>query len=65
MATHYDITMGNNVSRDNDVTMGTCNNIAMCTYQSITVHNGIAMNLFCYVLSSLCLIVLFIMGSME
>ncbi len=53
--THYDITMGNYVVRD--------------AYSYITIHcdvtigNDIAMNLFYY--GSLCLFVLFIMGSME
>ncbi len=62
-ATHYDIikdndiirdtyyvTMGNDVTRDIlcDVTMS--KDIAMCTYHGITMHNGIAMNLFFYVL---------------
>ncbi len=46
-----------------DVTMN--NTVAMCTYHGITMHNDIAMNLFYYVFSALCLIVLFYMGSME
>ncbi len=43
--THY-VTMGNDVTRDIlcDVTMS--KDIAMCTYHGITMHNGIAMNLF-------------------
>ncbi len=45
MATHYDITMGND--------------IAMCIYHGITMHNVVAMNLFYYVFSTQCLIVLF------
>ncbi len=48
IAIYYDITM------DNDV--------AMCTYHGITMHNDVAMNLFYYVLSALCLIVLFDYG---
>ncbi len=42
-ATHYDITMGNDVNRDIycDVTMS--NEIAMCTYHNITMHNDVAM----------------------
>ncbi len=69
MATHYDITMGNDVARDVhceitigndiardihcDVTMS--NDVAMCTYHAITMHNDVAMNLFYYVFSALCL----------
>ncbi len=42
------ITMGNNIARDIhcDITVG--NDIAVCTY-GITMHNDVAMNLFCYV----------------
>ncbi len=70
MATHYHITMGNNVARDVhceitmvndvardihcDITMS--NGIAMCTYHGITLYNDVAMNLFFYVFSALCLI---------
>ncbi len=56
MASHYDITMGNDVARD--ITM--INDNAMCTYDGITMHNDIAMNIFYYVFSALCLIVLFV-----
>ncbi len=71
MATHYDITMGNDISRDAhceitvgndiardihcDVTMS--NNVAMCTY-CITMDNDVAMNLFYYVVFALCLIMI-------
>ncbi len=71
MATHYDITMANNVARDAhceiimgndiakdihcDVTMS--NDIAMCTY-GITMHNDLAMNLFYYVFPALCLMMI-------
>ncbi len=72
MATHYVITMGNDVARDahceitmgNDVARDThcdvtiSNDIAMCTYHGITMHNGVAMNLFYYVYSALCLIMI-------
>ncbi len=62
MATHYDITMGDGITRDIhcDVTMS--NDIAMCTYQGITMHNGVAMNLFYYVFLALSIIVLFYYG---
>ncbi len=62
MATHYDITMGNDVARDIhcDVTMS--NDFAVCIYHCITMHIDIAMNLFYYVFSALCLIVLFYYG---
>ncbi len=72
MATHYDIIMGNDVARDVhceitmvndiardihcDITMS--NNVAMCTYHDITMHNDVAMNLFYYVFSAQCLIVI-------
>ncbi len=69
MATHFDITIGNDVARDAhcEITMGndiardihcdvTMNNdIAMCTHLGIIMHNDIAMNLFYYVYSALCL----------
>ncbi len=44
--THYDITMGNDVTRDTHCDITMCNNIAMCTYHAITMHNGVTMNLF-------------------
>ncbi len=60
MATHYDITIGNDVAMDAhcEITMGndvardihcdvTMNNdIGMCTYHAITMYNVIAMNIF-------------------
>ncbi len=72
MANHYDITMGNDVARDVhcEITMGNnvardihcdvtmSNDIAVCTYHGITMHNDVAMNLFYYVFSALCLIIL-------
>ncbi len=76
MATHYDITMGNDIARDAhcEITMGNyvardihyevtmSNDIAMCTYHGITMHNDTAMNLFYCAFSALCLIVLFYYG---
>ncbi len=73
MATHYDITMGNDVARDaqceitmvNDVArdihcdITISNNITMCRYQGITMLNDVSINLFYYVFFALCLIVLF------
>ncbi len=72
MATHYDntmdnditrnahceITMGDGIGRDThcDVTMS--NDVAMCRCHGITMHNEIAMNLFNYVFSALCLIMI-------
>ncbi len=50
--THYDIKKGIDIDRDVhcEITMGSdvtiSNNVAMCTYHSITMHNDIAMNLF-------------------
>ncbi len=59
---HCEITMGNDVARDVhcDITMS--NNIAMCTYHGITMHNDVTINIFYYVFSVLCLIVLFYYG---
>ncbi len=70
MATH-DITMGNDIARDAhcEITMGndvarcihcdvTLSNDAMCTYYGITMHNDVVMNLFYYVFSALCLIMI-------
>ncbi len=47
---HYDITMRNDVTRDIDCDVTMSNIIAMCTYHGITMHNDVAMNLFYYVL---------------
>ncbi len=76
MATHYDITMGNDIARDAhcEITMGNavardihcditmCNDVAMCTYHGITMQNHITMNIFYYVFSVLCPIVLLYSG---
>ncbi len=43
-----------------DVTMS--NDIVMCTYHGITMHNDIAVNLLCITMPILCY---FIMDSME
>ncbi len=72
MATHYDIIMGIDVARDVhcEITMGNdvardihwditlSNDVAMCTYHGITMQNDVAMNLFYYVFSALCIIVI-------
>ncbi len=72
VTTQYDITMGNDVARDVhcEITMGNAiaidihcdvtmnNDIAMCTYHGITMHNDVNINLFCYVFSALCLIMI-------
>ncbi len=73
MVTHYDITMGNDIASDVhcEITMGNdvandihcdlimSNDIAMCTiYHGITMHNEVDMNLFYYVFSALCLIMI-------
>ncbi len=72
MATHYDITMGNDIARDAhcEITMGNdiardihcditmSNDIVMCTYHGITMHNDVAINLFYCVFSALCLIMI-------
>ncbi len=64
-ASQYDITMGNDIARMPivklqwlmlgdiycDVTMN--NDVALCTYHSITMHNNVAMNLFYYLFSAL------------
>ncbi len=62
VATPYDIAMGNYVARDIycDVTMN--NGVGMFTYHGITMHYDIAMNLFYYVFSALCITVLFYYG---
>ncbi len=76
MATDDDITMGNDIARDahceikmgNDVAkdvhcdINMSNDFAMCTYHGITMHNDVDMNIFYYVFSALCLIVLFCYG---
>ncbi len=73
MATHYDITMGSDITRDAhcEITMGNdvardahcdvtmSNDIVKCKYHGITMTYDIAMNLFYFVFSALCLIVLF------
>ncbi len=63
MATH-DITMGNDIARDVHCEITMSNDVAMCTY-GITMHNDVAMNLFYYVFSALCLIMilLWILGN--
>ncbi len=50
--------MGNDIARDIycDITMS--NDVSMCTYHDIIMHNDVAMNLFYYVFSALCLIMI-------
>ncbi len=59
---HCEITMGNDVARDINCDVTMSNDIATCTYHGITLHNNISMNIFYYVFSALCLIVLFYYG---
>ncbi len=56
---HCEITMDNDVARDIqcDVTMS--NDVSIFSYHGITMHYNVAMNLFYYVFSVLCQIVLF------
>ncbi len=66
MATHYDITMGihsNVVTHCNVIMSGNSDvilidDVAMCTYHHITKHNDVDVNLFYYVFSALCLIII-------
>ncbi len=72
MATHYDITIGNDVTKDThcEITIGNgiardihcditiSNDLAMYTYHGITMHNDITINLFYYVFSALYLIMI-------
>ncbi len=72
MATHYDITICNDITRDVtcEITVGNdiardihcdvrmSNDIAICTYHGITMHIDIAMNLFYYAFSALCIIMI-------
>ncbi len=55
---HCEIRIGNDVARGNncDITMSNC--IAMCTYYGTTMHNGIAINVFYYIVSALLLIMI-------
>ncbi len=57
MATHYDITMDNDVARDIHCDTTMSNDIGMCT-NGITMHNNVTMNLSYYVFSALCLIMI-------
>ncbi len=67
MATHYGITMGNDIAMyiHCDGTMG--NDIAMCIYHGITMHNDIAMKFSKFLLYIICCIPNydFIMCSMK
>ncbi len=55
---HCEITMGNDVARviHCDITMSS--DVSMCTYHGGIMHNDVAMNLFYYVFSALCLIMI-------
>ncbi len=59
MDTHYDITMGNDAAREAHYEIIMSNDVATYTYHGITMHNNVVMNLFYYLFSALCLIVLF------
>ncbi len=50
--------MGNDIARDIHCDATMSNGFAMCTYHGITMQNDIAMNLFYYVFSALCLILI-------
>ncbi len=78
MATHYDITMDNNVrdthcefTMGNDVTrdihcnVTLSNDIVICTYHGIIMHNDVAMNLFYYVLLGLYIKFMFSQGDLS
>ncbi len=54
--------VSNDVARNINCDVTMSNSIVMCTYHGITMHNDIAMNLFYYVFSAICLIVLFHYG---
>ncbi len=72
MATDYDITMDNDIARDApfEITMGNdvarvihcyvtmSNDVAMCKYHGLTMLNDIVTNLFYYIFSALCLIMI-------
>ncbi len=46
MATHCEITMGNDIAGDINCDVTMRNDIAMCIYHGITMHNNDAMNFF-------------------
>ncbi len=58
MATHYDITMGNDVAGDAHFEITMVNDIARDIHCDLTMSNDAAMNLFYYVFSALCLILI-------
>ncbi len=57
-ATHCNITMGNDVAKNIHCDVTVSNDIAMGTHHCIAMHD-VAMNLFYYIFSVLCLNVLF------
>ncbi len=55
--------MGNDAAMDIHCEVTMSSDIPMCAYHGITImHNDIAMNLYYYVFSAVCLIVLFYYG---
>ncbi len=50
--------MGNDVARDIHCDVKTSNDVAMCTYHGITMHDDVAMNIFYYVFSALYIIMI-------
>ncbi len=59
MVNHYDITMDNDVAMDIHCDVTRRNDVTMCINHDITMYNDVTMNLFYYLFSVLCLIVLF------
>ncbi len=57
--THYDITIGNDITSDvhYDIIMGL--DVAMCTYHDVTMHTDVAITLIYYVLLRPIMIFLF------
>ncbi len=62
MTTHFDITMGNDISRDIHCDITLSNYFAMCTYHGITMYSEVTMNILYYIFCALRLIVLFYYG---
>ncbi len=53
--------MGNDVARDAHCEITMSNNVTMCTHHGFTMHNDVSMNLFYYVFSALCLIMILLL----
>ncbi len=62
IATHYNSTMGNDVTRDAQCEIIMCNDFSRDIHCDVTMHNDVAMNVLYYVFSTLCLILLFYSG---